>query len=381
MEVLAQQIRDIYSQTDDQGRKKIQNELEVLQSSLRTEMDTMWKLATGPVMLCVAKLGVDLGIFEALQQSSSGSLNVSEFSRLTHASAELLVRVLRAQAAFGLITQTNINEFTANKCTTALADPNIAGMVSYQSEHFGPVFQALPTFLRERDNQPVTSNKDTAFQKAFHTDLTAFEWMCQNPEQLKNLGKLMAIHRDRHWIETFPVEREVADVSISPHQAILVDVGGGYGQQAIAFRQRFPQLPGRVVVQDIPETLKHAAAVDGIEFMAHDFFKHQPIRAAKFYYLRHVLHDWPDEQAIAILRALIPALGPHSRIIVDEMVLPDTNVSEMGAFLDMAMLASLGGSERTRQEWVDLLDVAGLKVLEIVEYDPKQLCAIVAVPK
>jgi trans-aconitate methyltransferase len=62
---------------------------------------------------------------------------------------------------------------------------------------------------------------------------------------------------------------------------ILVDVGGGTGSQARTFRQRFPDLPGRVIVQDRPEVIanvKHELAKVNVEAEVYDMFKPQPIK-------------------------------------------------------------------------------------------------------
>ena len=196
-----------------------------------------------------------------------------------------------------------------------------------------------------------------------------------------SLGQLMALQRVDHWVDSYPVEKEVESFAPSPEKHILVDVGGGFGQQAIAFRNRYPNIPGRIVVQDIPETLAGATPVPGIEFAAHDFFQPQPVRGAKFYYLRHVLHNWPDEKCVEILKATIGALGTDSSIVIDEVVLPDMGVPWQAAYLDMTMMISLGGIERTRKEYENLLDQAGLRITNVHQYDAKMQSVIFAVPQ
>ena len=191
----------------------------------------------------------------------------------------------------------------------------------------------------------------------------------------------MALQRGNDWVDSYPVEKEVGSFA-TPEQAILVDVGGGFGQQAISFQRKFPTLPGRIVVQDIPSTLAGAQPVPGIEFQEHDFFQPQPVKGAKFYYLRHVLHNWTEADSIKILQTTTPALGPDSRIVIDEVVLPDVNVPWQSAYLDITMMASFGAVERTKTEWESLIDQAGLKIVEIHQYDAHKMQAvIVAVPK
>lgn len=205
--------------------------------------------------------------------------------------------------------------------------------------------------------------------------------MKQRPEHVKSLAHGMRIQRAGHWIDSFPVEKEVGSFSPAPESALLVDVGGGFGQQAIGFKSKFPHLPGRIIVQDIPATLELAKPVEGIEFMEQDFFELQAVKGAKFYYLRHILHDWQNDDCVRILKAMVPAMGPESRIIIDEVVLPDMNVPWQAAYMDITMMASLGGMERSKSEWEKLIDEAGFKILEIHRYDPKMQSVIVVVPK
>ena len=59
--------------------------------------------------------------------------------------------------------------------------------------------------------------------------------------------------------------------------------------------------------------------------MSHDFFTQQPVKNADVYLIRWCLHNWSDEYSIKILRALIPALKPGARVLVNDGVLPEPN--------------------------------------------------------
>lgn len=66
--------------------------------------------------------------------------------------------------------------------------------------------------------------------------------------------------------------------------------------------------------------------------MKHDFFKEQPVHGAEIYHFRAVLHDWPDESCVMILRNLIPALKKGSIILVSDTVMPrfgDVSMAEL----------------------------------------------------
>lgn len=103
------------------------------------------------------------------------------------------------------------------------------------------------------------------------------------------------------------------------------------------------------------------------------FFEAQPIKGARFYYLRNIMHDWPDDKCVEILAQLIAALGPQSQILNEGMVLLDSGVPWEAATIDLTMMSSLGSRERTLKEWHGVLDRAGLKiVIHIHTYLPRR---------
>ena len=90
---------------------------------------------------------------------------------------------------------------------------------------------------------------------------------------------------------------------------------------------------------------------------------------ARFYYIRRVLHDWPMASAQGILANLAAAMSLDSRILVDEVVLSETNVNPTVAMTDVALMLQWAGVERTRSDWDELvegvIDANGNKRLEV----------------
>lgn len=327
------------------------------------------------------QIGTDLGIFTTLCDNP-GPTGLQHFFDSSKASPTLLTHLLRSIAAFGFIVETAKDTFAANRITKALAHPDVAGTFPHVTHLHALVAQSLPQYLREHEYQNMTNIRDLPFHMALSTDLPPFEWMKQHPEQMKALGHAMRIERMHSWVESYPISDRIGDFKATDESALLVDIGGGFGQQAVAFRSQVLHVPGRVVVQDVGSTLAHAPRLDGIEFKEHDFFTPQPIRNAKFYYLRHILHDWTDEDCVRILQNIVPALSSNSRIIIDEVVLPDTNLPWQCAFMNLTMMSSLGGRERSEEEWIALLSRAGLQMDELHLYDDvRRHSVIVAVPK
>lgn len=204
------------------------------------------------------------------------------------------------------------------------------------------------------------------------------------------MGHAMALADPTSWLSVFPLADQLSKLTFQEADTLLVDMGGGFGQQAKAFVAKLHELEdvdtrllkGEVIVQEIPQTLEHAPKDSmGFTFQVHDFFTPQPVKGAKFYYLRHILHDWSDEDCVRILENIVPAMGPESKVVIDEVVLPDEGVPWQAAYSDLIMLASLGGRERTKGEYEELLGKVGLRVEGVWRYDGRMQSALLAVKK
>jgi hypothetical protein len=84
------------------------------------------------------------------------------------------------------------------------------------------------------------------------------------------------------------------------------------------------------------------------------------------YLLKHVLHDWDDQRAAGILNAVRRAMSPASRLLIVETVLPPGDTPHPGKMLDMVMLVTPGGEERTEAQYAALLDKAGFRLTRVV---------------
>ena len=115
---------------------------------------------------------------------------------------------------------------------------------------------------------------------------------------------------------------------------------------------------GRAAAAQLP-----AEVASRITFQEHDFFKAQPERGAEVYLLRTVLHDWQDDDAVAILRNLTGVMSSGSRLIIMDMVLPRpgsmaSSQERMLRARDMTMLETFNSLERDEEDWKRLLATA-----------------------
>ncbi|RMZ67708.1 fusarubin cluster-methyltransferase [Pyrenophora seminiperda CCB06] len=207
----------------------------------------------------------------------------------------------------------------------------------------------------------------TAYNISAKTDLPFFEHLKSDPEisnefdsYMKSQAVVNSGAKVEHLLRSF-------DWASLRQGATVVDVGGGSGATAATLATAHPKL--RVVIQDLPAPISNARAfvetlpkdVSGrIELQEHDMFKEQPIKNADVYLLRTIIHDWPDEEAVSILRRVVAAMGPQSHLAIMDMVLPipGTESPESEAALrqkDLAMIQTFNAKEREMEQWLELI--------------------------
>ncbi|MDY7230350.1 methyltransferase [Hyalangium rubrum] len=165
-------------------------------------------------------------------------------------------------------------------------------------------------------------------------------------------------------LENGPIARSY---DFSPFQKV-VDIGGGHGGFLIEVLQSSPKIRG--VLFDHAHVLAEsriarAGFADRCEHATGDFFQEVPA-GADVYVLKRILHDWSDEVCVGILRNCRSAMAPGGRVLVVDTVIPPGNAPHGGKVLDVMMLASLPGRERTEAEFGKLFAQAGLRLSRVI---------------
>ncbi|KAH8432484.1 uncharacterized protein LDX57_010121 [Aspergillus melleus] len=385
MDAMLPQIHSLSQNADQAGRRSIQRALRRILLEIQDPKDIFYQLLNSHVELTVVRLSMDLKLFEALINSESPR-TITSLAEQLKAGPDLLGRVLRYLAAQDLIQETGVEEFTGNATTKFLADKGTDAVISHGFHVAGPVLQVTPTYLAETNYQDLSDKNKTPFQKAFNTDLPAFAWLAEHPKHMENGQQAMVSTQSGEWVQGFDLMDDAATTFIKSRQPssdrpFFVDVGGSYGHQTVHLRDRHPGLSGSLILQDLPQVVEQAPKLDGIKAMAQDIFTPQAVEGARFYYISRVLHDYPDNSCVQILRNLVPAMASDSRILVDETVLPDTNVTWQAAMGDLYMMLMAGGKERSERQWRSLAGSAGLRVTHLHVYDSSQHRAILVLEK
>jgi len=302
---------------------------------------------TSQAIYVIAKLGLaDL--------LAAGPKTADELAQATEVQSAALYRLLRALASQGVFAEDAEHRF----CHTPLSEclrQDVPGSqkaiaIMMGEEHF----QACGELLHS------VRTGETGFQKVYRAPI--FEYLSKHPEQAAIFDAAMV---SVHGRETAAI-LDAYDLS---KVGLLADIGGGNGSLLIGTLGRHPRING--LLFDMPGVIERAKAnvasaglTERMKFVAGSFFESVPT-GADVYMMRHIIHDWNDEQATTILRACHRAMGDSARLLVLESVIPPGNEPFFGKLLDLIMLALPGGKERTEEEYKRLFEGAGFRLASI----------------
>ncbi|KAI0833157.1 putative O-methyltransferase [Hypoxylon sp. FL0890] len=357
-----------------------------------------------------------------LAEGGEDGVSVEDLAKKSGLEQNKLGRILRLLTTQHFFREVAPGRFANNRITQALVnDEKLQGQVKCGSMGFAAA-SALPEALNDPIRGPSHEPQLAPWTLAVGTELPFFEWMNQKvPKSRAALEKASpgAARGTYKAIEASPDEELVPkdDAKIynlylvgnsksfgSPHlydfpwgelgNALVVDVGGGVGSFDLQLARLYPEL--RFIVQDqavpieqgfsmwqreFPEALESGR----VKFVMHDFFKPNPVKGADIYWMRHVLHDWEDEDCVRILLKTAEAMGPDSRLLVADITLietigdayveaaPKPLLANYGVYghhgfsLDIAMMSLMSGKERTPSEFRGLFERAGLKMVKLWE--------------
>ncbi|KAL9073789.1 MAG: hypothetical protein Q9157_004614 [Trypethelium eluteriae] len=314
-----------------------------------------------PARNTALRVAIDTGVFDHLVEGEGSPRHSSELAALSRADPVLLSRMLKHLAAMQLIGETSEGLYYPNHLTRALTKPENNGGITWCVEAIGPTLLQLPAYLASIGYQNPDNDVDGPWQFAHNTDLLHWPWTVEHPRLHKAFNAYMSAHQTggSYWADQsfYPVkERLIQDAD--PKGVLLVDIGGGKGHDLQRFIDHFPDSKGQLVLQDMPEVIAEAGHLDPrIRPVGHNFFEVQPVK---------VLHDWTDDRARQILKALTPAMRiNYSRLLLSEHVVPEVNASWKVTGTDLAMMGNFCGMERSRVQWQSLLSSAGLEITGI----------------
>lgn len=166
-----------------------------------------------------------------------------------------------------------------------------------------------------------------------------------------------------------------------PANSHLVDIGGGTGGLLAELLRGRSDLTGELleldsVLDEARSELKRQGVEDRVKLTRGDFFQDAPPHA-DIYILKRVIHDWPDDKALTILKTVKRAMRPGAKLLIIDYVIPSANLPSNAYLVDLHMLVILGGAERSEKEFQELLGAAGFGTVRIIPTEGP-LCIIEA---
>jgi hypothetical protein len=141
---------------------------------------------------------------------------------------------------------------------------------------------------------------------------------------------------------------------------VIGDIAGGRGHLLAATLEAAPESKG--ILFDLPHVVKEASSLASsrLTLQGGDFFR-DALPRCDAYILMEVIHDWPDNEAVAILQAVRQAAPPGAILFLIETIMPPSAEPDWSNMLDIHMLTLLGGRQRTLQEYKALLEEANFR--------------------
>jgi hypothetical protein len=306
----------------------------------------MW---VAQVMRAVAQLGVaDL--------IAAGTRSANDLAEGCDADANALVRLMRAAATIGLVIETAPAEFALTPTGMTLRANAPGSMRDFV------IAEAAPGhWLPWGRLVDAVRRGGSMAQETLGTD--PWDYYAKNVEEGHSFARAMSN------LSSIASE-DVARVYDPGDVKRIVDVGGSEGALLRGVLARTPNARGILFDRaDVIEGARGAVAASGmsdrIDLVSGDFFTDVP-PGADLYLLKSVLHDWSDDKCETIVKNVHRAAPAGSRLVLVEMLLPDTPQPSPVTLLDMNMLVMLGGRERTAREYTDLLNRGGYEVERVI---------------
>lgn len=318
------------------------------------------------VQLCFAG-GViaELGIAEQIPRGESRS--VRELAAASGADEGMLYRTLRLMASYGYFDETSPRCFAL----TPLAE----SLLPDAPESTKAAWQMFHRILRSQAGLELGLRQGTTpFTNVFGAPL--FHYLAGHPDDAAVFDAGMtAIHG--------PETAAMLEAYDFGGIETLADIGGGAGGLLTGTLTKYPKLKGMLfdlghVIGRARANIEGAGLAGRCRIEEGNFFERVPA-GADAYLMRHIIHDWNDEQSAAILKNIRTVIPPNGRLLLVEVVVPGGNERSLAKDFDFAMLLYPGGMERTREEYAALFAAAGFE-LRSVTPTASPVCVIEARP-
>ncbi len=297
---------------------------------------------------CLAQLGIPDFV-------EAGPKSADELASQIGAHPQALYRLMRATASVGVLSEGSDGRFSETPMSAVLrsnASPSLrAFAIMGGREWHARGWSHLEYCVR------------TGQQALDHIyGAPIFEFLKQHPAEAQIFNDAMT--------ELSMVDSPAAAEAYSfDGIGSIVDVGGGHGLLLATILERNTHLTG--TLYEVPHVVEGAvngplkSVMERCTFASGDMFSSVPA-GADAYIMKHIIHDWPDDLCLKILKACRKSVNSGGRLLVIDSVIQPGNDFSPGKFLDLQMLIFPSGCERTEKQFRDLFAAAGWKLSRII---------------
>lgn len=313
-------------------------------------MELIWP---GALVAQAVYVAAKLGIPDLLKD---GPKSAEAIARATEAHAPSVQRLLRALASVGVFTESSTGQFQNTELGDVLRTDHPASLRNW-AMFLGAPFVWQTCGALDKAIMTGKPGINHVFGQSF------WSYLAEHADDAAVFNAAMSAGAEM----TIPWILEAYDFS---HFAQVVDVGGGHGALLEGILSRNQNIRGVLFdllsVVDGAASLRDSPVADRCDIRGGDFFEGVP-EGADAYVLNRVIHDWPDPDALRILKNCRQAIRPDGRVLVVELVLtPSTATGPGQDLMDLLMLTLVGGRERSEQDFRALLHDAGFSVESVI---------------
>jgi copper chaperone CopZ len=297
---------------------------------------------------CLAQMGIPDLIDTAAKSAE-------ELASQIGADSSALYRLMRATACVGVLSEGPDGKFSQTPMSKVLrsdANPSLrAAAIMGGREWHGRGWSELEYCVRTGKQ---------ALEKIYGAHI--FEYFKQNPTEAQ-------IFNDAMTAFSMIDGPAVADAYNFEGIRSIVDVAGGHGLLLAIILKKNAQMKG--TLYEMPHVLEGAKngplkpVMDRCTLASGDMFSSVPA-GADAYIMKHIIHDWPDDACVKILKACRKGVNPGGKLlVVDNVILPGNDFAP-GKFLDLQMLIFPSGCERTEKQFRQLFAASGWQLNRII---------------
>lgn len=288
----------------------------------------------------------ELGVADVLNDTPQ---TATQLASAVSASADALNRVLRLLSGYGIFESHPNNTYAHSPASRLLRNDHPQSLRGFVRMFGLPInwrmYEAFDAVIKT--GEPAGHKIYTGGLWKYYTDHEAESQVFNAAMADKARGQIQGIMASY-------------DFSSFKH---IGDIGGGRGHLLQAILQAAPHAKG--ILFDLPHVVEEVRniASDRLILQPGNFFTDN-LPICDVYVVMEIIHDWANEEATAILKAIRKAAPPQARLLLIETIVPVEAGPDWSKLLDIHMLTLLGGRQRTQVEYKDLLTTAGFTFMQ-----------------